>query len=151
VVIECGQAGEAEADRRAEVGARDYLSAEDVVHPDHANGTQLYKSVARIHVPLDIQLAFDEGRSVADVTISPTIDQYNFQLLEAGSRLAYCNERGRLLAIGSDGRDATDEYLETRDGAIYLRRSIVPVMMTTDAVAAKSDCLLYAAKPVEYD
>ncbi|RMG12249.1 MAG: hypothetical protein D6731_14215 [Planctomycetota bacterium] len=150
VVIECGQAGDPDADARALAGARAYLSAEDpfsVAEP--AEPVQAYLSVARIHVPAEVDLAFAEERTVADLTVSPRIDRYNFCRMEPGTRLAWRNERGRLVVLGNDGREVTDDYLEARDGGIYLRRAITPVMMTTDALAARADCLLYAAEPLE--
>lgn len=148
VVIECGQAGNAAADHRALAGACRFLESDDPFAAKWASNLELhrYRSIARIHVSEDLQLAFDDSRTVADLTISPSIDRYNFQVMEAGSHLAFCNENGYLTVIGNEGADVTDDYLETRDGVIFLKRSIVPVMMTTDGVVAKSDCLLYAAE-----
>jgi hypothetical protein len=151
VVIECGQAGDPAADLRAAAGARSYLGAPEPGHPSGLTGARGYRSVARILVPEDVQLAFSEGRTVADLTISPSIDRHNFRVMEPGMRLAYWNGRGRLVVLANDGHEASDEYLEVRDGAIYLRRPVVPVMMTTDAMAAKSDCLLYAAEVLPLD
>lgn len=151
VVIECGKAGDPLADARALAGARRFVSAQDPFQAEQSNTEEpiFYRSIARIHVPPDVQVAFDERRTVADLTISPEIDRLNFQVMEAGSRLAFCNNGGRLQVVGNTGQDVTAEWLETRDGAITLRKSIIPVMMTTDGVSAKQDCLLYAAEYIQ--
>ena len=64
------------------------------------------------------------------------------------ARAAELAERGRLRVIDNRGDDVTDAYLVHNDGKIHLRRRIVPVMMTTSAEAAKSDCLLYMAERI---
>ena len=51
-----------------------------------------------------------------------------------------------VVARGADGTDRSHE-LFARDGArLVARRSIVPIMMTTNPEIAHSDCLFYAVE-----
>lgn len=147
-VVECGQAGDPEADRRAVAGARRFLTAPDpfAFEPPGGEPAQLFESVARITVPSDVSLDFAATPTGADLTIFPGIDRYNFRSVAVGTLLAFCSPRGRLVVTDNAGRDVSEELLVRRDGRIYLMQKIVPVMMTTDARVAKSDCLLYAAE-----
>lgn len=147
-VVECGQAGDPAADRRALAGARRFLTAPDpfALEPPGGEPAQLFESVARITIPGEVSLDFAAAPTGADLTIFPGIDRYNFQSVAVGTLLAFCSPRGRLVVTDNAGRDVSDEFLVRRDGRIYLMKKIVPVMMTTDAGVAKSDCLLYAAE-----
>lgn len=151
VVVECGQAGDPEADRRAFLGCLRFLSAADPWSTRPGEGrAHVFRSVARVIVPPDVRLAFTMEHSLeADLTISPRIDRHNFELLTKGTMLAWRGPNGRLQVIDNHGRDVTEEYFVHRARKIHLARSIVPVMMTTSQEAAKSDCLLYMAERVE--
>lgn len=150
VVIECGQAGDPEADFRAHQGAVRFLGAASPFDLPAPDGLPLerFRSVARILIPPEVTLAFARGPTEADLTIFPGIDRYNFCSMAIGTLLAYCSERGRLQVIDSAGEDVTDDYLHERGGRLFLVKKVVPVMMTTNCEVAKQDCLLYAAERV---
>ncbi len=151
VVIECGQAGDPEADRRAIEGARRFVTAPDPFALEAPGGAaeERFRSVGRITVPPGLRIDFAERPTEADLTVFPGIDRYNFRSVAVGTLLGYTSSpEGRLVVTGNDGRDATSEFLAHREGRIYLLKKIVPVMMTTNAEVATSDCLLYAAERV---
>ena len=58
-----------------------------VAEPDQVD--YVYRSVARVTVPAELVLHFAGEPGEADLTISPGIDRHNFELLQAGTRLAY--------------------------------------------------------------
>lgn len=148
-VIECGQAGQPKSDAIALEGARRFLLAEDAAAGgvDFSPDDVIYRSVARITVPQDVELAFTSRESArADLILSEGIDRYNFVELEAGHTLALCSAKGRLVVEDNRGEDVTDAFLERADGQIRTRRPIVPVMMTNNAKVAKADCLFYVAE-----
>lgn len=43
----------------------------------------------------------------------------------------------------ADGRNVTDEFLETRGAEIRLRRAVTPSVFTLDKRAIRQDCLCY--------
>lgn len=148
VVIECGQAGDPASDRRGLEGARSYLMAEDPLTLEAVPGEdRMYRSLARVTIPADVAVDFAEfPTGGADLTISPSIDRFNFEVLPQGTRLAHRGPRGRLLVSEDDGTVLTERFLEHRDDSIVTRCPIIPVMMTTNGAVAKSDCLLYVAE-----
>ena len=150
-VIECGQAGSVEADEAAIRGARSFLTAADpfVGDDDLRPHERIYQSVGRITIPPEVSVAFSEELSDADLTVTPGLDVYNFLELPADTLLAQRGPRGRLVVEDQRGRDVTGEWLEGSGREIRTRRALIPVMMTSSAEAAKSDCLLYVAQVVE--
>ena len=150
VVIECGQAGDPQADADALAGARRFLAAEEGIHPEPCSDglSQIFRSVARITIPQDVSIEFTHTRSEADLTISPDIDRVNFMNLPAGSVLAQYSGHGRLVATNNGNDDVTEDFLEHTHGVIRVRQDVIPVMMTTHAEVAKSDCLFYVAQPL---
>lgn len=151
VVIECGQAGDPEADLRALEGSLRFLTARYPFEPsnEYIEDAAVYRCVARVTVPNEVSLEFGSA-SDADLTIRTGIDRHNFELLRAGTRLARrARPLGRLLVTDAFGRDVTKRFLEHDDDWIRLSEDIVPVMMTNDGRAAKSDCLLYVAERID--
>jgi hypothetical protein len=150
-VLECGQAGAPEADEAAIRGARSFLHAENpfVGGAELRDNERIYRSVARITIPPEVDVVFAKDETDADLTVAPGLDVYNFLDLPADTLLAYRQPRGRLLVHDRRGQDVTGEWLRVEGREIRTQRTMVPVMMTTSAEAAKSDCLLYVAEVVE--
>jgi succinylglutamate desuccinylase len=153
VVIECGQAGDPEADLRALEGTLRFLTAENPWSSEReaVEDAAVFRCVARVTVPHDVSVTFANADNGSDITIRPGIDRHNFELLRAGTLLARRRPKGRLIVTDNFGREVTRQFLEHLDGRIRLVRDIMPVMMTNDGRAAKSDCLLYVAERVEHD
>ncbi|MBL4850440.1 MAG: succinylglutamate desuccinylase/aspartoacylase family protein [Planctomycetes bacterium] len=152
VVIECGQAGDPSADLRALDGAVRFLTAERPFAPsrEFQEDAAVYRCVARVTVPQEVSLEFGSTPTGSDLTIRPGIDRHNFELLKAGTRLAErARPAGRLVVTDAFGREVTKRFLEHSPRWIRLTQDIVPVMMTNDGRAAKSDCLLYVAERVD--
>ncbi|HBP23584.1 MAG TPA: hypothetical protein DEA08_38125 [Planctomycetes bacterium] len=151
VVIECGQAGDPEADLRAYEGALRYLTAPRPWLNERAavEEAAIYRCVARVTVPGETTIEFSIEDVGADITVRPGIDRHNFEVLRAGAQLAKRRGKARLLATDNFGREVTNDFFEHGDGTISLKRDLIPVMMTNHGRAAKSDCLLYVAERVE--
>ena len=93
----------------------------------------LYRNLARI------LLDGDDGA----VTPRPEFEALNFEYAEGGTVIANVRDGQGLKAVDESGTDVTAHYLETTDGEIRLRRSVIPSMYTTDVRAARADCLCY--------
>jgi hypothetical protein len=89
----------------------------------------------------------DEPYHGADVTLVPDIDRHNFQSLAPGATLGWLRlgQPRPLVAIDERGRECSRELLVADGDALRTRTTIVPMMATTDAEAARGDCLFYAA------
>jgi hypothetical protein len=82
----------------------------------------------------------------ADLTNVPDVDPHNVARREAGTFLGWSPATGRwpLDARGDDGCDVTQELFRLEDGRLTARRTLIPIMMTTDSRIARQDCLFYA-------
>ena len=93
----------------------------------------LYRNLARILIDAE------DGA----VTPRQEFEALNFEHAEGGTVIANVRDGQGLKAVDESGTDVTARYLETADGTIRLRRSVIPSMYTTDLRAARADCLCY--------
>ena len=93
----------------------------------------LYRNLARILID------FESGA----VTPRREFEALNFEHAEGGTVIANVRDGQGLKAVDESGADVTARYLETANGTIRLRRSVIPSMYTTDLRAARADCLCY--------
>lgn len=98
----------------------------------------LYRNLARVLIDGD-----DGG-----VTPQPDFEAFNFKRAACGSVIASVRRGQGLKAVDESGDDVTARYLETMDGKIRLRRSVIPSMYTPDLRAARADCLCYLLEPL---
>ena len=93
----------------------------------------LYRNLARILIDAE------DGA----VTPRPEFEALNFEHAAGGTVIASVRDGQGLKAVDESGFDVTARYLETANGKIRLRRSVIPSMYTTDLRAARADCLCY--------
>ena len=96
-----------------------------------------------------IELAFGEERVAgADLTVAMDIDRHNFERVGAGASIGWLGPRDvwPVEALGEAIRDVSHELFEIRDGELVTRRSLIPIMMTTNRVNALADCLFYVVQ-----
>jgi hypothetical protein len=151
VVVEVGRAGEPEADRVALRGLARFLDEPRVIDAGRAP-----PPLQRLHDPVQVRarpgvrLAFGHGPSEgADLTVEADVDRHNFEVLEPGVAIGWVREGAPwpLEARSAEGRDLSRELFDLEGGRLAVRRGLVPIMMTTDAAVAQSDCLFYAVRP----
>jgi hypothetical protein len=150
VTIECGRAGDPVADEAAWKGLRRYLDWDRIDFDKPLEPLLLLEDPVRVCVKPDVELAFGEVMdSMASLTISQDIDRHNFEMLSAGSPIGWLGRETDwpIEAIGADGKDLSRTLFEVDSGILRTRRDFVPIMMTTDRVIAKGDCLFYAVQP----
>lgn len=152
VTIECGRAGDPEADAVAARGLERYLSADRLELARPTDDLLVLEDPIRVCVAEGVGLRFDQ-RSHPEValTISDTIDRHNFERLAPGTTIGWVGVRDvwPLEAIGPDGVECSRAIFEIAGEALRTRRAFIPIMMTTDEVVAKSDCLFYAVQPAK--
>lgn len=145
--IECGRAGDEAADRHAIAGLSRFLALDRL--PGVAPGSdvlEVFIDPVRIEIAPDVSFAFGPApiRDV-ELTIDEAVDRHNFTELEAGSIIAWTTRRELpLVALRGDGTHAVEPLFVIEGGVLRTRHPMVPIMMTTSAVAARLDCLFYA-------
>jgi len=153
VTIECGSAGDPAADRAALTGLARYAALEALdTRIVRAPRMAILEQPLRVRARDDVRLAFaDAPVPGAGLTLAGDIDRHNFELLLPGVPVGWvgAGERWPLEAHGADGEEVSREWFALRDGLLETRRAAVPIMMTVDAAAAKSDCLFYLVRPRE--
>jgi hypothetical protein len=150
VTIECGRAGDAAADDAAWRGLRRYLDWDQIDFARPLVPLLLLEDPVRVCVRPGVELAFGDALDTqAAITISKNIDRHNFETLAAGSPIGWLGSgvEWPIEAIGHDGIECSKSLFEMADGVLQTRRDFIPIMMTTDRVIAKSDCLFYAVQP----
>jgi hypothetical protein len=149
--IECGRAGDPASDARAIRGLARFLSLERLPRVTPSIGAMaLYVDPIRVEVAPDVTFAFAHRRLAVELAIDPEIDRHNFQELAPGSLIGWTRRHDALalVAYRADGVDIAGELFAVIDGALVTRRPLVPIMMTTNAIAARQDCLFYACPPL---
>ena len=148
VTIECGRAGDPDADDVAWQGLIRFL-AEDRI--DHAPRLTLatYEDPIRICVRPGFELAFgDEPVAGAALTVSADIDRHNFERVPPGTPIGWvaAGTEWPIEAFDADGRERSRELFAIDDGVLRAVRERIPIMMTTDRLVAASDCLFYSVR-----
>jgi len=148
VVVECGQAGDPEADRVAEAGLRRFLTAEDVeqIETGEPGPPQTFRSLGRVVVRPEVSLGFGSEAGTA-LRVIHAIDRWNFVELPPGTLLGRFDGEPPLVLEG--GRLDVGAILAQEGGEIRTLRPIVPVMLTTNPEVAKLDCLFYVSERLE--
>lgn len=152
VTIECGRAGDPVADEAARTGLRRYLDWDQIDFKSPWRTLRVLDSPVRVCVGPGFDLAFsDRADTSKALTISQYIDHHNFESLPAGSPIGWVRSGSDwpLEAVGDDGGECSRDLFEIDAGVLRTRRDFIPIMMTTNRVIAKEDCLFYAVQPVD--
>lgn len=151
VTVECGRAGDPAADAVALDGLAAFLDRERLEHERlEGEPLEIFRDPIRVSLRPGLRLAF--GRAPAhgaDLTVSGDVDRHNFDPLPPGAPIGWVGAGGAwpLRALATDGADRSRELFETRGDVLQTRRSIVPIMMTTNPDVAVADCLFYVVRP----
>lgn len=148
ITVECGLAGRPEADATAYAGLRRFLAAPQVeaafVSPEPL---QILVDSIRVTLASGLKLAFGQGpQAQAHLTLDARLDKHNFEFLTEGTALGWVHAGGSwpVVALDEAGVDRAAELFAIEGDTLFVRRSFIPIMMTTDVVVATADCLFYA-------
>lgn len=152
VTFECGQVHDPAADARAQDGARRFATIESL--PVGGRPRQLLRDPVRVRLVAGSRVFFgdvDAGDG-ADLVLPADLDRFNFELLPAGTTLGRLADPSRrvIRVDGDDARDGVDvagEVFVHAGDRLVTRVPLVPIMITTNAAVAASDCLMYAVRP----
>ncbi len=151
VTIECGRAGDPDADGVAFAGLQRYASCESLA-AETKGPVAIYECPTRVCLTDGIMVQFSETPSHAhDLTLDPDLEQHNFEVLPAGTRLGWVADGAPwpFEVRASDGHDRSRDYFEIVDRELRVKQDVVPTMMTADAFLAAADCLCYLVQTKE--
>jgi succinylglutamate desuccinylase len=144
ITLECSTPGNRPAIDRA------VALIDDLMHMDHfpdkalpSHDLQLVQNNAVLKVAKGVNFGFEEEAKGFDLTLVDNFDRHNFTRLEQGEVFAYTSIFKPLIATADDGRDVTDELIRIDNGAISLKKPLMPAMITLDKHIIVQDCLCY--------
>ena len=149
-ILECGRIGEAAGIDRAHAFLRGCLYLDAIPDEPPAPDTiELFSSVALVQVPANIR--FRVGPPVdAELGLEPELDRWNFRELPAGTVLGrVTGDYWPVRALAPDGSEITAELFELEDGALRLRRALMPSLLTRDPQVIRQDCLCHLMERIE--
>jgi len=150
VTIECGKVRDPVAERVARGGidllfATDHLESIAVPWAE----MEILESLVRVRAVDGVRLAIGtEMNPDAGLTIASDLDRHNFTTVAAGTRIGWVGKETRwpVEARDASGLDRSAELFVVARGELLTRASWIPIMMTTDPVIARQDCLFYVVK-----
>lgn len=150
VTVECGGLHQPQAHEVAYAGLRRYGDGQ-ALEPG-TNPVEVHYHPARVEIAQGGRIAYAPSPEPgADLTLRPDFDSHNFRTLPANYPVAWLGPRGMsgLRVRDEDEGDRTRDFF-TQDGNLLRARvPLKPLMVTTDAAIAASDCLFYAVRADE--
>ncbi len=149
VTIECGRAGDPEADAIARSGLERFVGWESIDFERPIQPLAVYEDPIRVLVRegSDVVFAGDADANVP-LTISGTIDRHNFETLAAGTQIGWVAEDSDwpLEARDARGRECSRDLFSNDGGVLRTTQERIPIMMTTNPEIALADCLFYSVR-----
>lgn len=146
VTIEAGRSGDPTADEAAYQGLCRYFESSQLQLDQPPPDFEIYHEPLRVLLHPDVRVAFASVPvSEADLTLYPTVDNHNFVRTPAGTSLGWFSRSDAwpFVARDAEGRDRSRDCFEIAEGVVKTRVDMIPIMMTTSADIAQSDCLCY--------
>jgi hypothetical protein len=122
----------------------------DLMHMDHfpdkplpSHDLQLVQNSAVLKISEGVNFGFEDEDGKFDLTLIENFDRHNFTKLETSEVFAYTTLDKPLIATAENGTDITNELIQNENGAISLKKPLMPAMITLDKRIIRQDCLCY--------
>ena len=123
---------------------------DDLMHMDHfpdkplpSHDLQLVQNSAVLKIAENVNFGFEDEKGNFDLTLIENFDRHNFTRLETSEIFANTTLDKPLIATAEDGTDITNELIRNDNGAISLKKPLMPAMITLDKRIIVQDCLCY--------
>ena len=148
VTIEVGRSGDPRADAVAFDGLRDFLARDALVESAQPETVSVLMMPMRVCLRAGVELLISDDHDPAvDLTILADLDRHNFEPMEPGTLIGWSRQPTLPLELlDESGRDRAPEYFELDGTMLRTSKPLIPIMITTDPRAAKSDCLFYVVQ-----
>jgi len=147
ITLECSTPG----NTLAKAKAFDFVDA--LLHMDHfpdkpvsEHDLQLVQNSATIKINENVTFSFEENLhspSEMDVIVVNNFDHHNFTILQEGEVFAHTKVVKPFIVTSQRGNDITDTIIENNNGAISLKKALMPAMISIDKKIVLQDCLCY--------
>lgn len=145
VTIECGLAGDPAADAVALHGAEAFLASESLT-PTGSSQIDVYTEPVRVTLLPETTLAIGASpQESVELTLAADVDRHNWRRMGEGTPIGWVRTPSRfpVAAVRPDGEDIAHDLFTLDGDVLCARRPFIPIMITTDAGIAASDCLFY--------
>ena len=151
VTIECGKPKQ-EASYQA---AAEYIDT--LLHlsafPDTLRHIEynIFHTVARVEIPKEF--SFSYSNKDADIFLLEQLEEKNFTLLPKDTLCALIKpgSNARFYAFDDEHNDRFDEFFYTKENALYLKKELMPSMITLDEKVIEQDCLCYLMEELKVE
>ncbi|MCG8421549.1 MAG: succinylglutamate desuccinylase [Proteobacteria bacterium] len=147
VAIECGHSRDPAAHDVALAGIERFVNTQDLELDTELNrDISLFDHPIRVRLRNGLTVRFsDQPDPTYDLTLRADIDNHNFHTLDPGTVLGWIQPgcAWPLVALGADQKDVSHLHFAISDDKLIFTTDRVPVMMTTDPIVARQDCLCY--------
>ena len=154
VTVEVGRSGDPRADDVAHAGLTEFLGRDRLFDAPDTPDVRVLLMPMRVCLRPGARLAISDETGAepggdADLTIFQDLDRHNFETVASGTPVGFVRgDEWPLTLIDEEGQDRAREWFAIDAGVLRTKRSMIPIMITTDPVAATSDCLFYVVREV---
>ena len=145
IVLECGQPDQPDGTAHALEYVETCLNLEsfDRLPDQFTADIDLFHTVAIVKIPEQMNFSFT-GAPNDDITFPAEMDCLNFQELAIGAKFGKAKTaQAYLSAVSEDGEEIGDRYFQIQDGEIYLKKALMPSMISLNPEIVRQDCLCY--------
>ena len=141
--LECGRPGE-------ELGIQHGSEMIDaLLHMDHLpqrpvarQDLQLVQSLATVNIAADVSFEFNPAADT-DLSFDVGFEHRNFTEITPQEVFAYTRVEKPFKVTNQQGEDVTDDLIRVEQGRVYLKKTLMPAMITQDKAIVMQDCLCY--------
>ena len=123
---------------------------DDLMHMDHfpdkplpSHDLQLVKNSAVLKIAENVHFGFENEGENFDLILVDNFDRHNFTRLETSEVFAHTTLDKPIVATLEDGTDVTEALIRNHNGAISLKKPLMPAMISLDKRIIVQDCLCY--------
>jgi hypothetical protein len=104
----------------------------------------VFHTIGRIMVEAECSIDFDDNKeSSSDLSLSPTIDENNFEIVPKLTHFGFAKNLESIKAINNKDQVITDDIFCLSEGSLQSNRIFIPAMFTKDIFIMKEDCMGY--------
>lgn len=147
ITLECSTPGNVPAKEKA------CELVDALLHMDHfpekpvpEQDLQLVQNSATVKVNENVTFSFEDNLHIPsemDVIVLNNFDHHNFTILREGEVFAHTKVAKPFIVTSHEGKDITETIIDNNNGAVSLKKALMPAMISIDKKIVLQDCLCY--------